>query len=283
MENLPQNSSLDIPLLKGFAGSEILPGGVIWQRLERRYARLCFVQEELTRLNALKAGEKKLAKPSESFEDFVFSKTDFSRYKRIARGDFVFFTASLDDFDKHFFVNNFKKTKIEVEKLLQKCYKEIGPYYCLLRESPLILSIMRTLETSLDSLPLINEEEIIDELKLLSLFQNSVSFGQALGKTGQEPGFFIKSKGAVPKAEVLEQPLLYSFLGGGLFKAYNIHGFFGFLLQRLDGVKVTQKDGSITTLFIDTRGDLSGVFTPDNKKWTLKLAPCLNLTSSSGV
>jgi hypothetical protein len=40
----------------------------------------------------------------------------------------------------------------------------------------------------------------------MSLFQNSVSFGQALGKTGQEPGFSIKSKEAVPKTEVLEQP-----------------------------------------------------------------------------
>ncbi|MDR1586500.1 MAG: hypothetical protein LBS57_03475, partial [Treponema sp.] len=41
-------------------------------------------------------------------------------------------------------------------------------------------------------------------------FQNSVSFGQALGKTGQEPGFSIKSKEAVPKTEVLEQPQLAS-------------------------------------------------------------------------
>jgi hypothetical protein len=29
---------------------------------------------------------------------------------------------------------------------------------------------------------------------------------QALGKTGQKPGFSIKSKEAVPKTEVLEQP-----------------------------------------------------------------------------
>jgi hypothetical protein len=40
----------------------------------------------------------------------------------------------------------------------------------------------------------------------LSLFQNSVSFGQALRKTGQKPGFPLKSKEAVPKTEVLEQP-----------------------------------------------------------------------------
>jgi hypothetical protein len=42
----------------------------------------------------------------------------------------------------------------------------------------------------------------------LSLFQNPVGFGQALGKTGQKPGFSPKSKEAVPKTEVLEQPHL---------------------------------------------------------------------------
>jgi hypothetical protein len=40
------------------------------------------------------------------------------------------------------------------------------------------------------------------------LFQNPVGFEQALGKTGQEPGFSVKSKETVPKAEVLEQPHL---------------------------------------------------------------------------
>jgi hypothetical protein len=40
----------------------------------------------------------------------------------------------------------------------------------------------------------------------VSLFQNPVGFGQALGKTGQKPGFSVKSKEAVPKPEVLEQP-----------------------------------------------------------------------------
>jgi hypothetical protein len=43
----------------------------------------------------------------------------------------------------------------------------------------------------------------------LSLFQNPVGFGQALGKTGQKPDFSAKSKEAVPKSEVLEQPPLY--------------------------------------------------------------------------
>jgi hypothetical protein len=49
----------------------------------------------------------------------------------------------------------------------------------------------------------------------MSLFQNPVSFGQALGKTGQEPGFSIKSKEAVPKTEVLEQPLIIQASGKG--------------------------------------------------------------------
>jgi hypothetical protein len=44
--------------------------------------------------------------------------------------------------------------------------------------------------------------------KCLSLFQNPVGFGQALGKTGQKPGFSPKSKEAVPKTAVLEQPRL---------------------------------------------------------------------------
>jgi hypothetical protein len=44
------------------------------------------------------------------------------------------------------------------------------------------------------------------------LFQNPVGFGQALGKTGQKPGFSTKFKEAVPKTEVLEQPLLSRFL-----------------------------------------------------------------------
>jgi hypothetical protein len=39
------------------------------------------------------------------------------------------------------------------------------------------------------------------------LFQNPAGFGQALGKTGLKPGFSLKSKEAVPKTEVLEQPL----------------------------------------------------------------------------
>jgi hypothetical protein len=47
------------------------------------------------------------------------------------------------------------------------------------------------------------------------LFQNPVGFETTSWKSGQMPAFPLKSKGAVPKTEVLEQPqvvLIYSRL-----------------------------------------------------------------------
>jgi hypothetical protein len=60
----------------------------------------------------------------------------------------------------------------------------------------------------------------------LSLFQNPVGFGTSSWKNRRKPGFSFKSKEAVPKAEVLEQPQLtypvfFSHLrenGGGTVK-----------------------------------------------------------------
>jgi hypothetical protein len=63
------------------------------------------------------------------------------------------------------------------------------------------------------------------------LFQNPVGFGQALGKTGQKPGFSLKSKEAVPKAEVLEQPHVINGIGGERFLSPSMP----FLLRRLYG------------------------------------------------
>jgi Uma2 family endonuclease len=42
----------------------------------------------------------------------------------------------------------------------------------------------------------------------MSLFQNSVSFGTSSRKNRAKPGFSTKTKEAVPKTEVLEQPLI---------------------------------------------------------------------------
>ena len=43
----------------------------------------------------------------------------------------------------------------------------------------------------------------------VSLFQNPVGFGTSSWKNRSESGFFTKSKGAVPKTEVLEQPQVF--------------------------------------------------------------------------
>jgi hypothetical protein len=45
-------------------------------------------------------------------------------------------------------------------------------------------------------------------ISYLSRFQNSVSFGPTLGKTGLKPDFSLKSKVAVPKSDILELPPL---------------------------------------------------------------------------
>ena len=46
----------------------------------------------------------------------------------------------------------------------------------------------------------------------MSHFQNSVSFENGFGKTGQKPGFSFKSKDAFPKTEVLEKPHIYKII-----------------------------------------------------------------------
>jgi hypothetical protein len=49
----------------------------------------------------------------------------------------------------------------------------------------------------------------------MSLFQNPVVFPQALGKSDHRPAFSLKSKVAVPKTEVLEQPPIVEFTKAG--------------------------------------------------------------------
>jgi hypothetical protein len=55
--------------------------------------------------------------------------------------------------------------------------------------------------------------------------------GLALGKTGQNPGFSIKFKEAVPKTEVLEQPHISDKYAGIFTRNARIFYFFGFFLE----------------------------------------------------
>ena len=139
--------------------------GILKRRLDRRYARLCRVQEELGRLDFKKAP------PGVSPEDFIFSRIDFSRYREMSEKEFGdLFPEGLTDFDDGFFEKNFGLNKTEIQSLIEESYKKTAGTYIIRKESPSILSvlsIMRTLDTSLESSPLFTAEETLMELRNL--------------------------------------------------------------------------------------------------------------------
>ena len=127
---------------------------LVTSKIERRYLRLCRNQEEIGRLDFKKAA------PGVSPEDFVFSRIDFSRYREIDEKLFEgFFLESFSDFDDVFFIKNFGRGKEELLSLIQENYKKTTGFYKLQRESPLIISVMRCLDTCLDEIPLLTPEE----------------------------------------------------------------------------------------------------------------------------
>jgi hypothetical protein len=184
--------------------------GLFRRRLDRRYARLCVIRRELGGLDFKKA------KRGSSFEDFVLGQTDFSRYREIPGGGFVFFDREgLGDFEESFFPEYLGLSRGETLALIERSYRKEGAAYRLVEENPLILSVMRTLQTSLKLGPLIRPEEV--------------------------PG-----------------------ISPGLFRT---------LVYKLDNTIVTHEDGMTTKFFISPSGDLSGIFRPGNKPWTLVLIP----------
>jgi len=87
---------------------------LVRRRIESRYRRLCFVHEELERLNALaklepaaknkSASEQAPDLANRSFEDFVFSRINFSVYKKIDTEEFnLLFKDGLYDYDDSFY------------------------------------------------------------------------------------------------------------------------------------------------------------------------------------
>ena len=127
---------------------------ILLNRLERRYLRLCRMQEEMSGLDF------KNAAPGVSPEDFIFSRIDFSRYREIPEKDFVFlFLDGIEDFDEAFLNKNFRLGLDETRSLIEKSYKKSEGMFRLQMETPVILSVMRTLETSLEEKPLFSPEE----------------------------------------------------------------------------------------------------------------------------
>jgi hypothetical protein len=148
-----------------------MPEGLLKRKIDRIYLRLCRVQEELGNLDLKKdspgVSSGKFSGAA-SLEDYVFSRIDFSRYREITEADFEsLFLEGLADFSGSFYRKNFKLCKDEIHSLIKECYEKANEVYKLQKENPLILSVMRSLEISLETSPLFSIEEIQSELDYL--------------------------------------------------------------------------------------------------------------------
>ncbi|MDR3167657.1 MAG: hypothetical protein LBT93_06915, partial [Treponema sp.] len=240
LRSLPAN----IPILKNIAGliRGGPPEGIITGRLERRYRRIRFVQEELGKLDFSQA------RPGTAFEDFIFSRIDFSVYDKIDERTFhLLYETGPDDYGDAFFEKNFSRSRGEIGDIIHRSYKKIGPLYYMLRgktsPSPLLLSIMRTLQSSLEFRPLLSREEVLNECNGLIRFLSEKAGGGGSacpvrlypGETHNQPG--PPAAYAVPGKEAFFY-LAQSF--GTLFRC---------ILSCLDQVSLTHDDGTETRLF----------------------------------
>ena len=246
--SLEGDTALDVPLLRNLAVLDALrktksmktftvKPDLLEKKINRHYYRLCRVQEDLGRLDFKKAAA------GVSVEDFVFSQIDFSRYREMPARDFErLFPEGLMDFGEAFLKDNFGFGREEIQSLIERSYKKEEGLYKIRQESPLILSVMRTLDTSLENSSLFGPEEISGELQTLSGF---------LGSSGT-------SAGRLPEV-------------GQIYPG---------LVSGLDGLTITHDDGMKTNLFISPQGDLSAIFRPGNKAWTRVLigSDRLNIT-----
>ena len=157
---------------------------LVRRRIESRYRRLLFVHRELERLNALAKLEPAARKTdaagktpdvqdlsNRSFEDFVFSRINFSIYRKIDTEEFMLlFSFGLYDYSDEFFIKFFSMNREEVQKTINASYVRAGPVYLCKKSSPLLLSIMRTVHTSLDFAPLLGSDDIAgkDQIKAVA-------------------------------------------------------------------------------------------------------------------
>jgi hypothetical protein len=205
-----------IPILRELTGMAVNAAqaetGPVKKRINRLYYRLCRLQEELGRLDLKKA------KPNVSLglamgfalEDYVFSNIDFSRYREIGENYFTkLFTEGLADFGDDFLRENFNRGRSEIKTLIEGSYKKAEGVYTLKKESPLVLAVMRTLETSLDTLPIFSLEEVTEEFdripakyggrenqeKLYSLLVTSLDGVLITHDDGMTTKLFITEKG----------------------------------------------------------------------------------------
>ena len=267
--SVKEEHSTSFPLLQNLAVLGVLRSGsgpeqithvkpgIIERKIDRHYRRLCRVQEELGQLNMKQAAAKNLpveGTPGISFEDYVFSQIDFSRCRQMAAGDFErIFPESLTDFDEDFFVKNFRISRNETRVLIEKSYKKENALYKIQGESPLLLSVMRTLETSLENNELFTVAEIQAELESF-INLTSQSDKKSLSGKSDFPGLLSESD---------ENGKMHP----------DTKQLFPLLVSSLDGLNITHHDGMKTKLFVssgpgDSPKNLSATFMPGNKAWT---------------
>jgi hypothetical protein len=188
--SLKRELGFSIPLLLELAARMEGSEGALKSRIDRRYLRLCRMSNELGQLDFKKAAFG--ASPGvTTLEDYVFSLIDFSRYQEINEKKFdKLFFEGIKDFSDAFFKKNFGLDRLEIESVMERSYKKTNGFYKLQHESPLILSIMRTLEISPESSSLFFTKEIEEELNILLGF---IGKNARLPNTGQLYPFLVSS------------------------------------------------------------------------------------------
>ncbi|MDR1142956.1 MAG: hypothetical protein LBK77_01905 [Spirochaetaceae bacterium] len=174
----------------------------IRRRIESRYRRICFVHRELAKLDAAAkrsgapgASAKDKAEGNAaagSFEDFVFSRIDFSIYKKIDAEEFrLLFDEGLSDYEELFFRKAFAMNRKQVRETIRASYIRVGPFYVCKGAGPLLLSIMRTLHTSLEFAPLLTGNDAADA-EQLGLLRAALDGVVIRHDDGMETRLFIK-------------------------------------------------------------------------------------------
>jgi hypothetical protein len=147
---------------------------LINRRIESRYRRIAFVHGELAKVADAAKGKSKEADTSGvykgSFQDLVFSTIDFSVYQKINAEEFtLLFDEGLYDFEQSFYQKAFKTSREKIRQTISRSYLKVGPFYVCRKTNPLILSIMRSIHTSLEFAPLCTPDEISDVVQFPSL------------------------------------------------------------------------------------------------------------------
>jgi hypothetical protein len=251
ISSLRQSLPLSIPLMRevaalagpGEANPSLPVNGILWGRINRSYLRLCRIQEDLEKIDFAQAA------PGVIPEEYVFSRINFGRYREIKENEFdVFFLEGIKDFDEEWWIDNFSLGRNGIKTLLENSYANTKGIYQLKKESPLILSVMRTLDTSMEIIPLLGAEEIHREMENLSGFLGPGRYHSAEGQIRENPGNSSSRQGPVTGP--------------------NEEHVFSILIRSFDNVTIRHEDGMETKLFVNVRGDLSGTFRPKGKPWT---------------